>query len=234
MTATRDPLNAFLDLPQVPVPSRNPGRSTGLRLARQGHFRRRRLHDRLRQSRQVGGSSDPPNEPRRRCSCCSTGRAIRRQDADRRACLLADGAERAFPLPVNPAAPDRVTGGSSSGSAAAVAGGLADIAIGSDTGGSIRAPASFCGLIGLRTTHGRISLDGTMPLAPSLRHVRLVRRRHRDLRGGRRSPARRRSASRHRCYAPDHHGAARRAGARHAGGRRISTASRDIVVQATA
>ena len=73
-----------------------------------------------------------------------------------------------FPSPVNPAAPDRVTGGSSSGSAAAVAGKLADIAVGSDTGGSIRAPASFCGLIGLRTTHGRIPLDGAMPLAPSL------------------------------------------------------------------
>ena len=73
-----------------------------------------------------------------------------------------------FPYPVNPKAPDRVTGGSSSGSASAVAGGLATIAVGSDTGGSIRAPASFCGLVGLRTTHGRISLDGTMPLAHSL------------------------------------------------------------------
>lgn len=72
-----------------------------------------------------------------------------------------------FAHPVNPAAPDRVTGGSSSGSAAAVAGGLADIATGSDTGGSVRAPASFCGLIGLRTTHGLISLDGAMPLARS-------------------------------------------------------------------
>ncbi|MEO9615905.1 MAG: amidase [Nitratireductor sp.] len=72
-----------------------------------------------------------------------------------------------FAHPVNPAAPERVTGGSSSGSAAAVAAGLADIATGSDTGGSIRAPASFCGLVGLRTTHGAISLDGAMPLAPS-------------------------------------------------------------------
>ncbi|PJR93292.1 amidase [Ochrobactrum sp. 695/2009] len=73
-----------------------------------------------------------------------------------------------FPHPINPAAPDRVTGGSSSGSAAAVAGKLADIALGSDTGGSIRAPASFCGLVGLRSTHGRIPLQGIMPLAPSL------------------------------------------------------------------
>ena len=73
-----------------------------------------------------------------------------------------------YPYPINPAASDRVTGGSSSGSAAAVAGRLADIALGSDTGGSIRAPASFCGLIGLRSTHGRIPLEGIMPLAPSL------------------------------------------------------------------
>lgn len=73
-----------------------------------------------------------------------------------------------FPYPINPAAPDRVTGGSSSGSAASVAGKIADIALGSDTGGSIRAPASFCGLIGLRITHGRIPLEGIMPLAPSL------------------------------------------------------------------
>lgn len=73
-----------------------------------------------------------------------------------------------YPWPVNPAAPGRVTGGSSCGSAAAVAGGLADIALGSDTGGSIRGPASFCGLVGLRLTHGAVSLEGAMPLAPSL------------------------------------------------------------------
>ena len=72
-----------------------------------------------------------------------------------------------YGTPVNPAAPGRVPGGSSSGSAAAVAGGLVDFAIGSDTGGSVRAPASFCGLYGLRPTHGRIPLDGACPLAPS-------------------------------------------------------------------
>jgi len=72
-----------------------------------------------------------------------------------------------FGTPVNPAAPDRIPGGSSSGSAAAVAAGLADIGIGTDTGGSVRAPSSFCGLWGLRPTHGRISLEGCMELAAS-------------------------------------------------------------------
>ncbi|TCP42252.1 amidase [Rhodovulum marinum] len=72
-----------------------------------------------------------------------------------------------FGTPVNPAAPDRIPGGSSSGSAVAVAGGLCDIALGTDTGGSVRAPASFCGIWGMRPTHGRISLDGVQPLAHS-------------------------------------------------------------------
>ena len=63
-----------------------------------------------------------------------------------------------FGTPVNPAAPDRVPGGSSSGSASAVASGLCDTALGTDTGGSVRVPASFCGLYGIRPTHGRLDL----------------------------------------------------------------------------
>ena len=69
--------------------------------------------------------------------------------------------------PVNTSAPDRVPGGSSSGSAAAVAAGLCDTALGTDTGGSVRVPASFCGLYGIRPTHGRLPLDGMLPQAPS-------------------------------------------------------------------
>lgn len=72
-----------------------------------------------------------------------------------------------FGTPINPKAPDRAPGGSSSGSASAVAGGLCDFALGTDTGGSIRVPASFCGLYGLRTTFGRVSVAGIMAMAPS-------------------------------------------------------------------
>jgi amidase len=76
--------------------------------------------------------------------------------------------ENAFDgTPLNSAAPDRVPGGSSSGSAAAVAAGLCDTALGTDTGGSVRVPASFCGLFGIRPTHGRLDLSGMLPQAPS-------------------------------------------------------------------
>src|SRR5438132_3268171 len=69
--------------------------------------------------------------------------------------------------PTNPRAPGHVPGGSSSGSAAAVAAGLCDTALGTDTGGSVRVPASFCGLHGIRPTHGRLDLSGMMRQAPT-------------------------------------------------------------------
>src|SRR3989475_371162 len=69
--------------------------------------------------------------------------------------------------PLNPKAPDRVPGGSSSGSASAVAQGLCDVALGTDPGGSVRVPASFCGLYGIRPTHGRLDLTGMRAQAPS-------------------------------------------------------------------
>jgi amidase len=79
-----------------------------------------------------------------------------------------NGQNAHFGSPVNGAAPERISGGSSSGSASAVSNQLCDFAVGSDTGGSVRGPANHCGLVGLRPTHGRVSLKGALDLAPSL------------------------------------------------------------------
>ena len=79
-----------------------------------------------------------------------------------------NGRNAHFGDPINGADPNRICGGSSSGSAAVVSHGLVDFALGTDTGGSIRVPASHCGLWGIRPTHGRISLIATHDLAPSL------------------------------------------------------------------
>lgn len=80
--------------------------------------------------------------------------------------LGTSGTNAHFGTPVNPVDPKRVPGGSSSGSAVAVANGSADVAIGTDTAGSIRVPAACCGIFGLKTTFGLISLDGVYPLSP--------------------------------------------------------------------
>ncbi len=164
----RDPYNAFLDHEPAKVPHAPEGPLAGLTLA-------------VKDIYDIAGQRTGGGNPLRLAEAVPAGgtapavqalfdagaRFVGRTQTDELTFSLM-GQNAHYPHPVNPAAPGRVTGGSSSGSAAAVAGGLADIALGSDTGGSIRAPASFCGLIGLRTTHGAISLDGAMPLAPSL------------------------------------------------------------------
>lgn len=82
--------------------------------------------------------------------------------------------DRSFPPAANPWNVRCFTGGSSSGSAAAAAGGLVRTTIGSDTGGSVRSPASYCGVVGLKPSFGRISTRGVFPLSPSLDHVGVV------------------------------------------------------------
>ena len=77
------------------------------------------------------------------------------------------GVNAHYGTPLNLRAPGRIPGGSSSGSAAATAAGACDFALGSDTGGSVRVPAAFCGLYGIRPTLGRVDLTGAMPMAPS-------------------------------------------------------------------
>jgi amidase len=83
-------------------------------------------------------------------------------------CRAADGVNPWTGTPPNPLDADRIPGGSSSGSAVAVALGEADVALGTDTGGSVRIPAACCGIAGLKTTHGRVSLEGVFRLAPTL------------------------------------------------------------------
>lgn len=86
------------------------------------------------------------------------------------------GANPWFGTPPNPADPGHVPGGSSSGSAAAVALGEADVALGTDTAGSVRIPAACCGVVGLKTAQGRVPCDGVWPLAPSFDTVGLLAR----------------------------------------------------------
>ena len=84
------------------------------------------------------------------------------------------GENHFYGTPLNPGAPDRVPGGSSSGSASAVACGLVDFALGTDTGGSVRVPAHNCGIWGIRPTHGIISVAGVCPLSPSFDTVGIL------------------------------------------------------------
>lgn len=167
MPGTHGPLNAFLDLRQMPVANAELGPLAGLRLAVKDIYDVAGYRTGCgNPSKFVDGHAASSTAAAVQMILDAGARFVGKTQTDELAFSLI-GQNAHFPFPVNPAAPERVTGGSSSGSAAAVAGGLADIAVGSDTGGSIRAPASFCGLIGLRTTHGRISHEGAMKLAPS-------------------------------------------------------------------
>ncbi|HRW36666.1 MAG TPA: amidase [Aquihabitans sp.] len=91
-------------------------------------------------------------------------------------CFGGTGVNPHLGTPENPLDPRRVPGGSSSGSAVAVARGEADVALGTDTAGSIRTPAACCGVVGLKTTWGAVPVEGTRPLAPSLDTVGLLAR----------------------------------------------------------
>jgi amidase len=168
MLSTRDPLNAFVDLPEVLVPHAKTGPLAGLDVG---------VKDIFDVAGYPTGCGNPDRfeeaEPALVTASAvqaffdSGARFAGKTQTEELAFSLM-GVNAHFPSPVNSAAPERVCGGSSSGSAAAIVGGLVPLATASDTGGSVRAPASFCGMVGLRTTHGRILLDHTMPLAPSL------------------------------------------------------------------
>ncbi|MCZ8261853.1 MAG: amidase [Beijerinckiaceae bacterium] len=167
MLLSQDPARAFMPYPPVPVANVPEGPLSGLTFAVKDLFDVAGYRTgcgnpvRLAQSA-VASRHAPPVQALLDAGARFVGKAHTEELA-----WSLYGTNAHFGTPLNPAAPDRVPGGSSSGSASAVAAGLCDIALGSDTGGSVRAPASFCGLYGLRPTFGAIALDACMPLAPS-------------------------------------------------------------------
>lgn len=163
----QDEVGAFVPGPRVERPPRGEGRLSGLTLAVKDLF-------------DVAGETTTYGNPdwaRTHPPAAGTAPAVAALgEAGARLVGKTRTVELAFGLtgenvwhgtPRNPAAPDRFPGGSSCGSAAAVAAGLADLALGSDTGGSVRIPASYCGLFGMRPTYGAVSLAGARGLAPS-------------------------------------------------------------------
>ncbi len=167
MLLDSDPVQAFVDYPPIPVAGTATGPLAGLTLAVKDLYDVAGYptgggHPMLREAT----GPRQRNAPAVEMLLAAGARFIGKTQTDEFAYSM-NGENAHYGTPLNPRAAGRIPGGSSSGSAAAVAAGLADIALGSDTGGSIRMPASYCGLIGLRTTHGRISLDGVQPLASS-------------------------------------------------------------------
>ncbi len=168
MPPLHDPARAFIPYPDSPVPHAGTGALCGLTFA---------VKDLFDVAGYPTGGGNPFVLARSGIKTRTAPTVQRLLDAGARFvgkvvtdefAFSMNGSNVHFGAPVNGAAPDRISGGSSSGSAAAVSHRLVDFAIGTDTGGSVRAPASHCGLYGMRPTHGRISLAGAMDLSPSL------------------------------------------------------------------
>ncbi|MCM0610069.1 MAG: amidase [Ideonella sp. WA131b] len=162
-----DPAHAFVPYPAAPVPSAGTGPLAGLTFAAKDLFDVAGYP--------TGGGSPivlamsgikTRTAPTVQRLLDAGARFVGKTVTDELAFSM-NGQNAHFGSPINGAAPQRISGGSSSGSASAVSNRLCDLALGTDTGGSVRAPASHCGLLGLRPTHGRVSLHGALDLAPS-------------------------------------------------------------------
>ena len=160
-------LLAWCDYPQVDVPHAKEGPLAGLTLAVKDIFQVTGYPNGWGQPSRLE-EAEPDTETQSAVQkMLDAGISVEGKSQCEELCFSLTGINKHYGAPVNGAAPDRITGGSSSGSVSLISNGIVDVATGSDTGGSVRAPASYCGLIGLRTTHGRVPLDRTMPLAPS-------------------------------------------------------------------
>ncbi len=162
-----DPFGAFTKSEDIRIPGAATGPLTGLTFAAKdnfdivGHVTGAGNPDWLR-THKAAASTAPAVQMLLDAGATLVGKTIMDELA-----FSLNGENIHYGTPVNPAARDCIPGGSSSGSASATAGRLVDFALGTDTSGSVRVPASYCGLFGIRTTHGAISTEGVLPLAPS-------------------------------------------------------------------
>lgn len=167
MLLMNDPAHAFMPYPAVPVPGASSGPLAGLSFA---------AKDLFDVAGYPTGGGNPlmlalsgikqTTAPTVQRLLDAGARFVGKTHTDELAFSM-NGKNAHFGTPRNGGAPDRITGGSSNGSASAVSNGLCDFALGTDTGGSVRAPANHCGLYGIRPTHGRISLQRALDLSPS-------------------------------------------------------------------
>lgn len=168
MQSNQDATRAFMPYPDVPVPHAPQGPLAGLRFGVKDLFHVAGYPTSAGQPFVLARSGIQPRHAHVVQQLLDNGAAFAGKTVTDELAFSMNGQNAHFGNPVNGADPSRITGGSSSGSASAVSNGLCDFALGTDTGGSVRAPANHCGLIGLRPTHGRVSLEGVMDLAPSL------------------------------------------------------------------
>jgi len=167
MLLDRDPAYAFMPYPAVPVPHARVGPLSGLTFAVKDLFDVSGYPTSAGSPHMLAMSGiKSRTAPTVQKLLDAGARFVGKTITDELAFSMS-GKNAHFGTPVNGGAPDRIPGGSSSGSAAAVSNALCDFALGTDTGGSVRAPASHCGLFGIRPTHGRVSLEGCHDLAPS-------------------------------------------------------------------
>jgi amidase len=167
MLLDRDPAHAFMPYPAVPVPHAPSGPLSGLTFAAKDLFDVAGYPTSAGSPHMLAMSGiKTRTAPTVQKLLDAGARLVGKTITDELAFSMS-GKNAHFGTPVNGGAPDRIPGGSSAGSAAAVSNGLCDFALGTDTGGSVRAPANHCGLFGIRPTHGRVSLELCHDLAPS-------------------------------------------------------------------
>lgn len=165
--STISALNGFMPYPEVPLANLPSGPLTGLTFAVKDVFHIRGYPTSAGQPLMLAQSGLKTSTAPTVRRILDAGALLAGKTITDELAFSVIGDNAHFGSPLNPVSLNRFTGGSSSGSAAVAAAGLVDFSVGTDTGGSVRVPASNCGLFGIRPSHGRVSLEGCVDLAPS-------------------------------------------------------------------